>query len=696
MNPSEGLKEALGKSFNKLDTVITNYLIDVLGIFKDGREEMYEILTPFLSEIEPDNKKVKQICDNLFVKIRGDIQDKDNEQEVMMTPVNMQELAKEMDEEAEKKTSWMKSEVSVNFSDGVQGALYSGDTKGLRKKAKESEPKTDKSGPQNPKDFVKKRRAGGVKTRDVQVKNFDMHLAGKTLLESATLNLVGGRKYGLVGRNGIGKTTLMRYISSGELNIPEIDILHVEQEVVGDDTPAVDSVLQADLEREELIREEQKLLQATDGDPEEKDKRLSQIYMRMAEIEADKAPSVASAILAGLGFTPEMQQMTTQEFSGGWRMRLALARALFCQPELLLLDEPTNMLDMQAVLWLENYLNLKWKNTLLVVSHDREFLNIVATDIVHFQNKKLDYYPGNYDRFEDVRNERLANQQRSRAAQQLQRDHIQKFIDRFRFNAKRASLVQSRLKYLSKLAPVPAMVEDPSMTFSFPSPDALRPPLVQFTDVAFGYEGKKNLFEKINFSVDVESRIALVGSNGQGKSTILSLLCGELKSRSGFVIQNPRLRLAKFSQHHVDQMPLDKTPLEFLQMSFPGKDSQVYREMLGRYGISGEMVFQKNSTLSGGQKSRVSFAHLAMQQPHLIVLDEPTNHLDIETVDVLARALNDFTGSVVVVSHNERLITLVCDEIWVVDKGKINPFKGDFEQYKKRLITTFQQQIQVR
>jgi len=344
------------------------------------------------------------------------------------------------------------------------------------------------------------------------------------------------------------------------------------------------------------------------------------------------------------------------------------------------------MLDVQAVLWLETYLQQKWKSTLFVISHDREFLNSITTDIYYLHEQKLTHYSGNYDKFEDTRNEHLRNQMAAHAAQEAHKQHIQTFIDRFRFNAKRASLVQSRLKYLSKIQAVPAVLEDPTFQFDFPNPEPLGPPIIALQEVSFGYDPAKPLFTNVEAYVDMDTRMALVGANGQGKSTMLSLLIGELKPDKGYCQINRRARIAKFSQFHVDQMPLDISPFEFLSREFPGKDQQVYRTVLGKYGLSGDIAFQKCDTLSGGQKSRVVWAHMAMKQPHIMVFDEPTNHLDIETVDVLVQALNKFEGGIVLVSHDERLIKCVCNELWIVHQGTCTSYPGTFDSYKKKML----------
>eukprot|EP01087_Luapelamoeba_hula_P000956 TRINITY_DN1071_c0_g1_i1.p1 TRINITY_DN1071_c0_g1~~TRINITY_DN1071_c0_g1_i1.p1 ORF type:complete len:729 (+),score=122.78 TRINITY_DN1071_c0_g1_i1:250-2187(+) len=538
-------------------------------------------------------------------------------------------------------------------------------------------------------------RSKGAVSRDLKLLTFDLDLAGKQLLKDASLQLSFGRRYGLVGRNGMGKTTLLRHIAGRDIpGLPDsMQILHVEQEAVGSDTTVLDSVLEADIERAALLKEEKEILAVKkDGGD---DMRLVRIYQRLEEIDADKAEARASAILAGLGFSAAAQQRPTREFSGGWRMRMALSRALFCQPDLLLLDEPTNMLDIQAVLWLENYLQT-WPHTLLVVSHDRTFLNNVVTDIIHLNHQTLTPYHGDYDTFEKTRMERLKNQHKALEAQEKQRAHVQQFIDKFRFNAKRASLVQSRIKMLNKMDIIPALIDDPTCSFTFPEPEELPPPLIQFDEVYFSYDkGRQgrtepeNIFNKITFDLDMDSRIALVGANGAGKTTLLKLITGELKQKAGNLFIHRRIRFATFSQHHVDQLDMDLTPLEFFIQNFPGSDPQVYRAHLGRYGLSGDLALQPTHTLSGGQKSRVAFAIMGWLKPHFLILDEPTNHLDVETVDVLAMALNSFTGGLVMVSHDERLITNVCNELWVVNDGLVYPHSGDFASYKKTILSKF-------
>jgi len=368
-------------------------------------------------------------------------------------------------------------------------------------------------------------------------------------------------------------------------------------------------------------------------------------------------------------------------------MRVALARALFIQPDILLLDEPTNHLDLFATLWLENYLST-WKKTLLIVSHQREFLNNVATDIIHLTQKTLMHYKGNYDNFEKIAGEKLRQQQRKFDAQQAQRKHIQKFIDRFRYNAKRATMAQSRIKTLEKMQLVSEVVEEESVRLIFPDPnDVLSPPILQLVDAGFRYSADQApLFSNLNMSIDMQSRIALVGPNGSGKSTLLKLLSGEINPTSGMVLRNPKLSFAQFSQHFVDQLDLTLSPLEYFHMHNPSMTMQDIRSHLGGFGLSGDLALRTMSALSGGQKSRVVFAMMAKKTPHILLLDEPSNHLDIETIEGLARSLTTYQGGVLLVSHDERLITLICDEIWRIDNGQVIPFEGDFEDYKNKLI----------
>ncbi|CAC5384206.1 ABCF3 [Mytilus coruscus] len=527
--------------------------------------------------------------------------------------------------------------------------------------------------------------SGQNRSLDIKIDD-DISFGEKQLIKGASIQLLSGRRYGFVGRNGLGKTTLLKLLSRGHLKIPShISILHVEQEVVGDQTIALDSVLECDEERNRLLKEEKEINAQLSSSPTKTDAgistRLSEIYQQLEAMEADKAPAKAAVILAGLGFTPKMQGQTTKEFSGGWRMRLALARALFTKPDLLLLDEPTNMLDMKAIIWLENYLQ-KWQTTMLVVSHDRMFLNAISTDILYLNNQLIETYRGNYDIFHKTREQRLINQQKEYEAQVQYREHLQVFIDRFRYNANRASSVQSKLKILEKLPPLIAVEKVSTVTFRFPECERLSPPILQLDEVGFYYSKDQVIFNSICVNADMESRICIVGENGAGKTTLLKILQGDLSPTSGICHTHRNLSIGYFSQHHVDQLEMDQTSLEMMAEKFPGNNSELYRNKLGQFGVSGDLALRPVSSLSGGQKSRVAFAVLCMQNPNFLILDEPTNHLDMETIDALGNALLKFKGGVILVSHDERLIRMICKELWVVQGGTVRTLEGGFEEYK--------------
>ncbi|KAI9473505.1 MAG: P-loop containing nucleoside triphosphate hydrolase protein [Benjaminiella poitrasii] len=543
------------------------------------------------------------------------------------------------------------------------------------------------------------------KNKDIKIENFDISFAGRRILTDANLTVAFGRRYGVVGKNGIGKSTLLRAMARREIAVPQhISILYVEQEVHGDDTRAIDIVLRADVWREHLLEKERDLttkineIESHQNSSEEelsedekksleaeKDKlniELREVFNKLTEIESDKAESKASAILAGLGFATDQQQRPTREFSGGWRMRISLARALFCKPDVLMLDEPDNMLDIPAIVWLENYLKT-WPNTLLVVSHDREFLDEVATDILYMHSEKLDYYKGNFTNFHATKEERRKAQIREYESQLQYRKHLQDFIDRWRYNAKRAPQAQSKIKILEKLPVLEAPEDEKIVTFQFSNPDPLSPPILQMSEVTFGYSTGQTIISGVNIDLRMDSRIAVVGPNGAGKSTMLKLLTEENKPVSGTVHRNGRLRIAYFTQHHIDQLDLTKNAVAFMSDRFPGQTEEEYRRHLGAFGITGMVGLQVMKTLSGGQKSRVAFAVLSMQNPHILVLDEPTNHLDMESMDALQTALAQFQGGVIIVSHDERFINTVCNEIWICEGGKLKKFSGTIKDYKE-------------
>ncbi|KDD75519.1 hypothetical protein H632_c641p1, partial [Helicosporidium sp. ATCC 50920] len=413
---------------------------------------------------------------------------------------------------------------------------------------------------------------------------------------------------------------------------------------------------------------------------------LSTIHNRLADIGAYSAEARAATILGGLSFTQEMMRQPTKRLSGGWRMRVSLARALFVEPDLLLLDEPTNHLDLHAVLWLEDYLT-RWKRTVVVVSHARQFLNAVCTDVVHLHARELTTYRGNYDAFARAFSDRVKTSKAAAEAQEQKKAHIQAFIDKFRYNAHRAALVQSRIKALERMGDVQVVEADPAYVFQFPNPtDLVSPPVLGFTDVDFGYrKDQPPIFRDLNFGVGLDSRFAIVGPNGAGKSTLLNLISGSLQATGGSVYRNSSLRLGFFSQHHAESMDLALTPLQHLMKTFPNNRESAYRSHLANFGVVASLAAQPMYTLSGGQKSRVSLATLTWTKPHMLLLDEPSNHLDLDAVEALIQGLNAYKGAVIVVSHDQYLIESTVDHLWVVSGDTVKPYGGTFEDYKKTL-----------
>ncbi|KAH9907372.1 P-loop containing nucleoside triphosphate hydrolase protein [Xylariomycetidae sp. FL2044] len=549
---------------------------------------------------------------------------------------------------------------------------------------------------------------GAGKTKDIKIENCDVTIGGTRILTDTDLTLAYGHRYGLVGNNGVGKSTLLRALSRRELPIPtHISILHVEQEITGDDTSALQAVLDADVWRKVLLKEQTQITARLaeierqrssmadtsadaaklDRDREALDQKLGEVQGKLAEMDSDKAESRAASILAGLGFSPERQQFATKTFSGGWRMRLALARALFCEPDLLLLDEPSNMLDVPSITFLSNYL-LGYPSTVLVVSHDRAFLNEVATDIIHQHSERLDYYRGaNFESFYATKEERKKTAKREYENNVAQRAHLQAFIDKFRYNAGKAAEAQSRIKKLERMPVLEAPESEYSVKFKFPEVEKLSPPIVQMSGVTFGYSMDKILLRDVDLDVQLDSRIGIVGPNGAGKTTILKLLIGKLQASQGIISQNSRLRIGFFAQHHVDALDLSTSAVSFMAKTYPGRSDEEYRRQLGSFGITGTTGLQKMEVLSGGQKSRVAFACLALTQPHILVLDEPSNHLDIEAMDALAEALNEFQGGVLMVSHDVTMLQTVCTSLWVCENGTVWKFPGDVQQYKKRIAS---------
>ncbi|KAG2489307.1 hypothetical protein HYH03_012139 [Edaphochlamys debaryana] len=533
--------------------------------------------------------------------------------------------------------------------------------------------------------------ASHPQSRDVQISSFTLLYYGHELLQDSDLELNYGRRYGLLGPNGCGKSTMLKALAARDVPIPKhIDIYLLDREIEASDKTALEAVMEVDEEKARMEAEAEYLagLEMTD----EVENRLSDLYERLEALDSDLVEVRAASILHGLGFDKHMQRKKTREFSGGWRMRIALARALFIDPTMLLLDEPTNHLDLEACVWLEEHLK-KFKRILLMVSHSQDFLNGVCTNIIHMQKKKLMYYSGNYDQYVQTRAELEENQMKKYKWEQEQISNMKEYIARFGHgSAKLARQAQSKEKTLAKMVRggLTEKVEtDKVVRIRFENVGKLPPPVLQFTGVAFGYSPDKVLYSNVDLGVDLDSRVAIVGPNGAGKSTLLKLMVGALEPLDGMVKRHNHLRIGQYHQHLTELLDPELTPLEYMLKEY-GRElgEEKMRSVIGRFGITGPTQTLPIKNLSDGLKSRVVFAWLAHRTPHMLLLDEPTNHLDLETIDSLARAINEWDGGLVLVSHDFRLIGQVANEIWEVGAGQVRKWQGDIQSYKAHLKST--------
>lgn len=521
----------------------------------------------------------------------------------------------------------------------------------------------------------------------LSITNLTYKIGARVLIEDSSVNIMDGWKVGLVGANGTGKSTLFKLIS-GELH-PDAGSINltvrqrfgmVRQDIPDTDTPLIDMVINAHEEMAGLFR-----LSETETDPN----KLGDIYARLIELDAYSAPSRAAILLTGLGFKESQLQEPFSSFSGGWRMRVALAAALFVEPDFLLLDEPTNHLDLEAIMWLEGYL-LSYPHTLMIISHDRELLNKCVDHVVHLDKLKLTLYTGNYDTFERERSAKLGLQQKMFEKQQAARAHMQAFVDRFRASAAKARQAQSRVKALERMDIIDAVMADRAVRFVFPDPEELPPPLIAIRHADVGYTADKPILRRIHENIDPNDRIALLGANGNGKSTLIKLIAGKLGPMQGEMARSGKLRIGYFSQHQTEELDVNSTPVEEMgrmmrQKTGDSKESAI-RARLGQFGFGKTLADNRIGDLSGGEKARLLFAFMSFDAPHLLLLDEPTNHLDMDSREALIQALNAYQGTIVMVSHDPSMVERVADRLWLVKDGAVMNFEGDLEDYRKFTI----------
>jgi ATP-binding cassette subfamily F protein 3 len=517
----------------------------------------------------------------------------------------------------------------------------------------------------------------------LNITDLTYRIGGRTILEHASLRMQDNWKIGVVGANGVGKSTLFKLISgelvmdAGDIELPSnAKFGWVKQDIPSDDTTLLDVVLSGDEERAQLM-----ISSETETDPY----KLAEIHTRLMDIDAYSAPAKAATILSGLGFKEEEMSQPISDFSGGWRMRVALAAALLNEPDLLLLDEPTNHLDIEAIMWLEDYL-MVYPHTLLIISHDRDLLNKCADHIIHVENMQLQTYTGNYDTFEKERAEKLMNQQKLHEKQMAQKEHLESYINRFKAKASKAKQAQSRVKQLEKMDIVSAVMAERAKPFIFPKPEELSPPILSIDKASVGYEKDKPILTGIHERIDMDDRIALLGANGNGKSTLIKLIAGRLAPMAGKLERHNKLRIGYFSQHQAEELDLTATAYDEMKRVMKGKDDKSVRSLLGKFGFNKELSDNRISDLSGGEKSRLLFAMMSYDAPHLILLDEPTNHLDMDARAGLVQALNGYSGAVILVSHDPSMVEKVADRLWIVKDGACQPYDGDLDAYRQLVV----------
>ncbi len=518
----------------------------------------------------------------------------------------------------------------------------------------------------------------------LQLSNITLRIAGRTLIDKASLNLPSGSKVGFVGKNGAGKTTLFRAIAGdiapdeGEIILPKrARIGRVLQEAPGGPETLIETVLAADEERSRLLAETETAKEGA---------RIGEIHTRLAEIGAHEAEARAARILKGLGFDEEAQNRPCSEFSGGWRMRVALAAVLFTEPDLLLLDEPTNYLDLEGSLWLERYI-ARYRHSAILISHDRDLLNNAVRTIVHLSEHKLTTYSGGYDSFERQRAERQALQAKLKDKQEAQRKHMEAFVDRFRAKASKARQAQSRLKALAKLQPVSTIADETVLPFRFPDPEKrAAPPILQLEGVSVGYEPGHPILTDLNLRIDDDDRIALLGANGNGKSTFAKLISGQLEAETGTFKRSNKLKIGFFAQHQLDELIPGQSAVEHIRARLPDLSEPQLRARVAQMGLATQKMDTKAKDLSGGEKARLLMGLATLGKPHLLILDEPTNHLDVDSREALIHALNDYSGAVILISHDRHLIEASVDRLWLTSKGTVAPYDGDIEDYRREVL----------